>query len=66
MSQITCSRLTPLPRLVDFIQYSQGSILSKDGKCKPFDAAADGYAFFLLCEIGSKILSSLVFPEEKA
>ncbi|RDB25816.1 Reducing polyketide synthase FUB1 [Hypsizygus marmoreus] len=31
-------------RLVDFVQYSQGSILSKDGKCKPFDASADGFS----------------------
>ncbi|KAF9541628.1 ketoacyl-synt-domain-containing protein [Agrocybe pediades] len=31
-------------RLVDFIQYSQGSLLSKDGKCKPFDVSADGFS----------------------
>lgn len=29
-------------RFVDWIQYSQGGILSSDGKCKPFDASADG------------------------
>ncbi|PCH35877.1 ketoacyl-synt-domain-containing protein [Wolfiporia cocos MD-104 SS10] len=31
-------------RLVDFIQYSQGSVLAPDGKCKPFDAHADGFS----------------------
>ncbi|KAG9309602.1 putative polyketide synthase [Chiua virens] len=31
-------------RLVDFIQYSQGSVLAPDGKCKPFDARADGFS----------------------
>ncbi|KAF9466964.1 polyketide synthase [Collybia nuda] len=31
-------------RLADFIQYSQGSVLSPDGKCKPFDASANGFA----------------------
>ncbi|KAF8166303.1 thiolase-like protein [Mycena galopus ATCC 62051] len=29
-------------RLVDWISYSQGSVLSSDGKCKPFDISADG------------------------
>lgn len=29
-------------RVLDWIQYSQGSVLSSDGKCKPFDASADG------------------------
>ncbi|KAK0454752.1 hypothetical protein EV421DRAFT_1896666 [Armillaria borealis] len=28
----------------DWFQYSQGSLLAKDGKCKPFDASADGFA----------------------
>ncbi|KAH9934350.1 uncharacterized protein B0H18DRAFT_1188403 [Fomitopsis serialis] len=31
-------------RLADFVQYSQASVLSKDGKCKPFDADADGFS----------------------
>ncbi|KAF9553112.1 hypothetical protein CPC08DRAFT_822512 [Agrocybe pediades] len=31
-------------RLADFMYYSYGSLLSKDGKCKPFDASADGFA----------------------
>ncbi|KAJ6466074.1 putative polyketide synthase, partial [Mycena vitilis] len=31
-------------RLIDWIAYSQGSVLSRDGKCKPFDASADGFA----------------------
>ncbi|EJD00213.1 polyketide synthase [Fomitiporia mediterranea MF3/22] len=30
-------------RLIDWINYSQGSVLSLDGKCKPFDASADGF-----------------------
>ncbi|TFK38854.1 polyketide synthase [Crucibulum laeve] len=30
-------------RLIDFVQYSQGSVLSPDGKCKPFDASANGF-----------------------
>ncbi|PBK91716.1 hypothetical protein ARMGADRAFT_1166511 [Armillaria gallica] len=29
---------------IDWFQYSQGSLLAKDGKCKPFDASADGFA----------------------
>ncbi|KAF9477477.1 hypothetical protein BDN70DRAFT_994948 [Pholiota conissans] len=31
-------------RLVDFIQYSQGSVLSPDGTCKPLDASANGFS----------------------
>ncbi|EGO26553.1 putative polyketide synthase [Serpula lacrymans var. lacrymans S7.9] len=31
-------------RLADFIQYSQASVLARDGKCKPFDAGADGFS----------------------
>ncbi|KAH7908666.1 polyketide synthase [Hygrophoropsis aurantiaca] len=31
-------------RFVDFIQYSQGSVLAPDGKCKPFDSSADGFS----------------------
>ncbi|KAJ7459820.1 hypothetical protein FB451DRAFT_1182121 [Mycena latifolia] len=31
-------------RFLDFVQYSQSSVLAPDGKCKPFDAAADGQA----------------------
>ncbi|KIJ41950.1 hypothetical protein M422DRAFT_171681 [Sphaerobolus stellatus SS14] len=30
-------------RLIDFVQYSQGSVLSPDGKCKPFDVSANGF-----------------------
>ncbi|EEB92687.1 hypothetical protein MPER_08768, partial [Moniliophthora perniciosa FA553] len=30
-------------RFMDWIQYTQGGILSKDGKCKPFDKSADGF-----------------------
>ncbi|THH18839.1 hypothetical protein EW146_g2208 [Bondarzewia mesenterica] len=30
-------------RFIDWIQYSQGSILAPDGKCKPFDSSADGF-----------------------
>ncbi|KAK0195634.1 putative polyketide synthase [Armillaria mellea] len=29
---------------IDWFQYSQGSLLAKDGKCKPFDASADGFS----------------------
>lgn len=31
-------------RLNEWIQYSQAGVLSKDGKCKPFDASADGFS----------------------
>ncbi|KAL6304755.1 hypothetical protein BKA93DRAFT_261672 [Sparassis latifolia] len=31
-------------RFLDWFMYSQGGILSKDGKCKPFDTSADGFA----------------------
>ncbi|KAG2004326.1 CurK protein, variant 2 [Coprinopsis cinerea AmutBmut pab1-1] len=31
-------------RLVDWITYSQGSLLSREGKCKPFDISADGFS----------------------
>ncbi|KAJ7583475.1 hypothetical protein C8J56DRAFT_1055239 [Mycena floridula] len=31
-------------RFIDFIQYSQGGVLSPEGKCKPFDASADGFS----------------------
>ncbi|KAF8530083.1 putative polyketide synthase [Hysterangium stoloniferum] len=31
-------------RFVDWVQYSQGGILSPDGKCKPFDSSADGFS----------------------
>ncbi|KZT12695.1 uncharacterized protein LAESUDRAFT_668561 [Laetiporus sulphureus 93-53] len=30
-------------RFIDWLSYSQGHLLSKDGKCKPFDADADGF-----------------------
>ncbi|KAF7363153.1 putative polyketide synthase [Mycena venus] len=30
-------------RLIDWINYSQSAVLSSDGKCKPFDASADGF-----------------------
>jgi acyl transferase domain-containing protein len=32
---------------VDWVNYSQGGILSEDGKCKPFDANADGSVLYL-------------------
>ncbi|KAJ6539604.1 hypothetical protein B0H19DRAFT_1382247 [Mycena capillaripes] len=31
-------------RFIDYVQYSQSSVLAPDGKCKPFDAAADGFS----------------------
>ncbi|CAA7270507.1 unnamed protein product [Cyclocybe aegerita] len=31
-------------RFIDWVTYSQGSLLAKDGKCKPFDSSADGFA----------------------
>ncbi|KAJ7046120.1 putative polyketide synthase [Mycena alexandri] len=31
-------------RFIDFVQYSQGSVLAPDGKCKPFDASANGFS----------------------
>ncbi|KAJ3806573.1 hypothetical protein EV368DRAFT_25567, partial [Lentinula lateritia] len=31
-------------RFADWFNYSQGHILAKDGKCKPFDASADGFS----------------------
>ncbi|KAF7373671.1 Reducing polyketide synthase FUB1 [Mycena sanguinolenta] len=31
-------------RFIDFIQYSQGGVLSPDGTCKPFDASANGFS----------------------
>ncbi|KAH7925399.1 polyketide synthase [Leucogyrophana mollusca] len=31
-------------RFIDFIQYSQGSVLAPDGKCKPFDSSANGFS----------------------
>ncbi|KAJ3513618.1 hypothetical protein NLJ89_g2846 [Agrocybe chaxingu] len=31
-------------RFIDWVTYSQGSLLAKDGKCKPFDSNADGFA----------------------
>lgn len=34
-------------RFVDWVQYSQGGILAPDGKCKPFDAGANGLGLFL-------------------
>lgn len=30
-------------RYEDWVQYSDGGVLAPDGKCKPFDASADGY-----------------------
>ncbi|KAH9840916.1 putative polyketide synthase [Rhodofomes roseus] len=31
-------------RFIDWFTYSQASILAADGKCKPFDASADGFS----------------------
>ncbi|KAH7904616.1 hypothetical protein BJ138DRAFT_1130883 [Hygrophoropsis aurantiaca] len=31
-------------RVIDFILYSQGSVLAPDGKCKPFDSGANGFS----------------------
>ncbi|TFK24574.1 hypothetical protein FA15DRAFT_756455 [Coprinopsis marcescibilis] len=31
-------------RLIDWILYSQGSLLARDGRCKPFDISADGFS----------------------
>ncbi|KIJ41537.1 hypothetical protein M422DRAFT_126918, partial [Sphaerobolus stellatus SS14] len=31
-------------RFIDWITYSQGSLLAEDGKCKPFDSSADGFS----------------------
>ncbi|KAJ3795783.1 polyketide synthase [Lentinula aff. detonsa] len=31
-------------RFIDWIQYSQGAVLAPDGKCKPFDASANGFS----------------------
>ncbi|KAE9386159.1 hypothetical protein BT96DRAFT_928410 [Gymnopus androsaceus JB14] len=31
-------------RFTDWFNYSQGSVLAPDGKCKPFDASADGFS----------------------
>ncbi|THU97992.1 hypothetical protein K435DRAFT_661853, partial [Dendrothele bispora CBS 962.96] len=31
-------------RFADWLQYSQGSLLAKNGECKPFDASADGFS----------------------
>ncbi|KDR73164.1 hypothetical protein GALMADRAFT_158296 [Galerina marginata CBS 339.88] len=38
-------------RFADWITYSQGSLLAKDGKCKPFDGAADGFARAEACAV---------------
>ncbi|KIK63364.1 putative polyketide synthase [Collybiopsis luxurians FD-317 M1] len=31
-------------RFIDWIGYSQGAVLAPDGKCKPFDASANGFS----------------------
>ncbi|EIN05362.1 polyketide synthase [Punctularia strigosozonata HHB-11173 SS5] len=31
-------------RFVDWLNYTQGGILSADGRCKPFDSSADGFS----------------------
>jgi acyl transferase domain-containing protein len=31
-------------RMADWLNYTQGGIVNVDGRCKPFDADADGYA----------------------
>ncbi|KAJ7839259.1 beta-ketoacyl synthase, partial [Mycena olivaceomarginata] len=38
-------------RLMDWITYSQSSLLSQDGKCKPFDESADGFARAEACVV---------------
>jgi hypothetical protein len=42
---VLCAGLTDnsLASILDWIEYGQFGILSPDGKCKPFDAGADGY-----------------------
>lgn len=35
-------------RFTEWLVYTQGGILSPDGKCKPFDASANGYALHFL------------------
>lgn len=39
------------PRLIDWISYSQMSVLAEDGMCKPFDASADGWDFLSFISI---------------
>lgn len=39
--------ISTLCRFMDWLSYTQGGILSPDGKCKPFDSSANGYAMDL-------------------
>ncbi|KAG2335837.1 hypothetical protein BDR05DRAFT_920591 [Suillus weaverae] len=47
-------------RFVDWLAYSQGGILAPDGKCKPFDASANGFSR------GEGAVVVVVKPLEKA
>ena len=38
-------------RFSDWLIYTQGGILSPDGKCKPFDVSANGYDSFIVSTI---------------
>ncbi|KAF4610126.1 hypothetical protein D9613_010407 [Agrocybe pediades] len=38
-------------RFFDWFTYSQGSLLAKDGKCKPFDSSADGFSRAEACGV---------------
>ncbi|KAF7358095.1 putative polyketide synthase [Mycena venus] len=38
-------------RLTDWITYSQSSLLAEDGKCKPFDESANGFARAEACVV---------------
>lgn len=48
-------------RFIDWFTYSQGSLLAKDGKCKPFDASADGYVLFVSLFCMSRLSSRSSF-----
>ncbi|KAI0917633.1 Type I Iterative Polyketide synthase (PKS) [Taiwanofungus camphoratus] len=47
-------------RFTEWLQYTQGGILSPDGKCKPFDASADGFGR------GEAVVSIVLKPLEAA
>ena len=42
-----------LRRFIDWLYYSQVGVLAPDGKCKPFDAGADGYVSLCFLNITS-------------